>query len=90
MAIPRNVTATLTPGTYELLLYAFTNIVKIPVQYVTSLTVSPPPPPTNVTSITSKVTKAPAVSITLLIAIIVIIVVIIIAIGVWLAIRRRK
>ena len=85
VTIPSNVTATLTPGTYELLLYVFTNVVKIPVQYVTSLTVSPPPP-----HVTTTVSKAPAVSTTLLIAIIVIIVVIIVAIGAWLAVRRRR
>ncbi len=87
VTIPSNVTATLTPGTYELLLYAFTNVVQIPTQYVTSLTVSPPPPTTVTPTVT---THAVTMSTTLLIAIIVVIIVIIIAVGVWLVIRRRR
>jgi peptide/nickel transport system substrate-binding protein len=92
ITIPSNVTTTLTPGTYELLLYAFTNMVTVPVQYVTSLTVSPPspPPPPPPPTPPPPPKPAPTISTTLLIAIIVVIVVIVIAIGAWLAIRRRR
>jgi len=91
VTIPSNVTATLTPGTYELMLYAFTNVVSLPVQYVTSLTVSPPPPPPPPPTPPPPPPKpAPTVSTTLLIAIIIVVVVVVIAVGAWLAVRRRK
>ena len=91
VTIPSNVTATLTPGTYELLTYAFTNVVTLPVQYVTSLTVSPPPPPPPPPTPPPPPPKpAPTVSTTLLIAIIIVVVVVVIAVGAWLAVRRRK
>jgi peptide/nickel transport system substrate-binding protein len=86
VTIPSSVTATLTPGAYNLLIYAFTNIVTLPVQYVTSLTVSPPPPPPP-----PPPTPPPTVSYAWLwITVVIIVVVVVIAIGAWLAIRRRK
>jgi peptide/nickel transport system substrate-binding protein len=90
ITLPKSVTATLTPGTYELLLFVYTSLVTVPAQYSTYLTVSPPPPPPPPTPPPApKPAPAPALS-TLVIAVVVIVIVIVIAIAAWLLIRRRR
>jgi len=90
IALPKSVTATLTPGTYELLLFVYTSLVTVPAQYSTYLTVSPPPPPPPPTPPPApKPAPAPALS-TLVIAVVVIVIVIVIAVAAWLLIRRRR
>ncbi|WP_069808343.1 ABC transporter substrate-binding protein [Vulcanisaeta thermophila] len=87
IVLNKTVTSKLTPGTYQLMIYAFTNLVTVPYQYTTSLVVSPPP--INVTAPTKPTAPTP-VSTTVIIAIVVIVIIIIVAIVAWLMVRRRR
>ncbi|MGC8605948.1 MAG: ABC transporter substrate-binding protein [Vulcanisaeta sp.] len=89
LTLPQSLTATLAPGTYQLLIFAYTNVVTVPAQYSTYLTVSPPPKPTPTPTPTPTPKPTAAIS-PLLIAVVVIIVIIVIAIAVWLLVRRRR
>ncbi|MFP3313123.1 MAG: ABC transporter substrate-binding protein [Thermocladium sp.] len=104
VTVPATVTAMLQPGTYEVLAVVHTTVAPIPAQYEATVLVSPPPPPPTTTSPPTTSTPPPTTtsppttstppptttSSSLLIAVVVIIVVVIIAVGVWLALGRKK
>jgi len=91
VTVPATVTAMLQPGTYEVLAVVHTTVTPIPAQYEATVLVSPPPPPPTTTSPPTTSTPPPTTtSSSLLIAVVVIIVVVIIAVGVWLALGRKK
>jgi peptide/nickel transport system substrate-binding protein len=79
VTLPQSVTAKMTPGTYTLLIYVLTDVVKVPAQYTTSLAVTPYAPPSAPPS---------GVSLPVIIAV-VIIVVIVAALAAWFLTRRR-